>query len=62
MRDAARRGVEPDALVDELVRMALGRRTNRDLDAMLDAVAEFRAGLPQVGAVELVRGGVPSSG
>lgn len=56
MREAERRGVEPDALVDELVRTDLGRE-NGDLHAALDALAEFRAGLPPIDAVTLVREG-----
>jgi hypothetical protein len=47
VREADRRGVEPDALVDELVRTDLGRQANGDVDAALDALAEFRAGLPR---------------
>lgn len=57
VREAERRGVEPDALVDELVRTDLGRQANGDLDAALDALAEFRAGLPPIDAVALVREG-----
>jgi hypothetical protein len=57
MREAARRGVEPDAVVDELVRTDLGQQENRDLHAALDALAELRAGLPPLDAVGLVREG-----
>ena len=57
VREAERRGVEPDALVDELVRTDLGRHGNGDLDAALDALAEFRADLPPIDAVALVREG-----
>jgi hypothetical protein len=53
---AERRGVEPDALVDELVRIDLGQG-NGDLVAALDALAEFRAGLPPMDAAALVRAG-----
>jgi hypothetical protein len=56
VREAERRGVEPDALVDELVRNDLGHG-NGDLNAALDALAEFRAGLPPIDAVALVREG-----
>lgn len=56
VREAERRGVEPDALVDELVQSDLGRG-NGDLNAALDALAEFRAGLPPIDAVALVREG-----
>jgi hypothetical protein len=56
VREAERRGIEPDALVDELVRTDLGQ-PNGDLNAALDALAEFRAGLPPIDAVALVREG-----
>ena len=57
VREAERRGVEPDALVDELVRTDLGRHANGDLNAALDALAEFRAELPPIDTVALVREG-----
>ncbi len=57
VREADRRGVEPDALVDELVRSDLGRQANGGIDAALDALAEFRAVLPPIDAVALVREG-----
>lgn len=57
VREAERRGVEPDALVDELVRTDLARQENGDLKAALDALAEFRAGLPPIDAAALVREG-----
>jgi hypothetical protein len=57
VREAERRGVDPDALVDELVRTDLGHRANGDLDAALDALAEFRAGLPPIDAAAIVREG-----
>lgn len=56
-REAERRGVEPGAVVDELVRSSLGRQANSDLDSALAALAEFRAGSPPVDAVALVRAG-----
>jgi hypothetical protein len=56
-REAARRGVDPDQLADELVRSDLTGTPQSDLDAALDALAEFRAGLPPVDAVTLVRDG-----
>lgn len=56
VREAERRGVEPEAVVDDLVRADLGYR-NGDLAAALDALAEFRAELPPIDAVALVRGG-----
>jgi hypothetical protein len=57
VREAERRGVEPDALVDELVRTDLGQGANGDLNTALDALAEFRAGLPPIDAVAVVREG-----
>jgi hypothetical protein len=56
VREAERRGVKPDALVDELVRTDLGHG-NGDLNAALNAPAEFRADLPPTDAVALVREG-----
>jgi hypothetical protein len=55
VREAERRGIEPDALVDELVRTDLGRRANGNLDATLDALAEFRSRLPLIDAAALLR-------
>jgi len=57
VREAKRRGLQPDELVDELVRMDLGQPGQGDLDAALDALAEFRADLPPSDAVALVREG-----
>jgi len=57
VREAKRRGLQPDELVDELVRMDLGQPGQGDLDAALDALAEFRADLPPIDAVALVREG-----
>jgi hypothetical protein len=42
--------VEPDQLADELVRSDLADVPQPDLGVALDALAEFRAGLPPVGA------------
>jgi len=57
VREAKRRGLQPDELVDELVRMDLGQPGQGDLDAALDALAEFRADRPPSDAVALVREG-----
>lgn len=57
VQEAARRGVEPDALADELVRADLGCAARRDLDSALDALSDFRAGLPRIDAVALGRAG-----
>ena len=39
------------------MRSEIGQQANRDLDAALAALAEFRAGLPPIDAVALVREG-----
>jgi len=57
VQEAARRGIEPDALADDLVRADLGCAARRDLASALDGLAEFRAGLPRLDAVALVRAG-----
>jgi hypothetical protein len=57
VKEAARRGVEPEALADELLRADLVAAERRDHAAALDALAEFRAGLPPADAVVLVREG-----
>jgi len=57
VKEAARRGVEPEALADELLRADLAAAERRDQEAALDALAEFRAGLPPADAVALVREG-----
>ncbi|MDQ5807111.1 MAG: hypothetical protein M3320_00380 [Actinomycetota bacterium] len=54
--EAQRRGADPDALLDELMRNDLGHR-NCDLNEALDALAEFRAGFPPLDSVALVREG-----
>ena len=57
MQEAGRRGVEPGALVDELVRKDLSSARADDLGDALDALAAFRAELPPADAVALVRDG-----
>ncbi len=56
VREAARRGIEPEALADQLLRADL-TAAGRDLEAALDALAGFRAGLAPADAVVLVRDG-----
>jgi len=56
VREAERRGVGPDAVVDELVRTELGQGNGEPV-AALDALAEFRDGLAPMDAVALVREG-----
>jgi hypothetical protein len=57
VKEATRRGVEPEALADELLRADLTSAGRADQEAALDALAEFRAGLPRADAVTLVREG-----
>jgi hypothetical protein len=53
-REANRRGVQPDALADELVRADLGQG-NGDLDRALAGLAELRERLPPIDGVALAR-------
>jgi hypothetical protein len=53
-REATRRGIDPDALADELVRAKLGV-ANGNLEAALGGLAELRAGLPDIDGVALAR-------
>lgn len=55
MREARRRGVEPDFLADELLRSDLSGGESGDLDRALSGLAELRNGLPNVDAVALTR-------
>ena len=57
VKEAARRGVEPEALADELLRADLASAGRGDLEAALDRLAELRAGLAPADAVALVRDG-----
>ena len=57
VQEAARRGVAPETLADELVRADLGPGRRADLDASLDALGEFRSDLPAIDAVALIREG-----
>jgi hypothetical protein len=57
VKEAARRGVEPEALADELLRADLTSAGRGDQAAALDALSELRAGLPPADAVALVRDG-----
>lgn len=57
LQEAARRGVAPEVLADELVRADLGPAGRTDLEATLAALAEFRSALPPTDAVALVREG-----
>ena len=56
-REAAHRGVEPDALADELLRNDLTVAQPDELDQILDELAELRKGLPTADAVALIRAG-----
>ncbi len=54
LQEANRRGVEPDALADELVRTDLGASTG-DLQSALVGLAELRAKLSDIDGVTLAR-------
>lgn len=54
--EAQRRGIDPDALADELVRADLGTPGEQgDLETALADFAEFRAELPEIDGVVLAR-------
>jgi hypothetical protein len=53
--EAQRRGLDPDALADELVRADLAAASEQDLEAALTDLAEFRARLPEIDGVALAR-------
>lgn len=54
LQEANRRGVEPDALADELVRTDLGASAG-DLQGALEGLAELRLQLPNIDGVALAR-------
>jgi hypothetical protein len=54
LQEANRRGVEPDALADELVRADLGASTG-DLESALAGLAELRRRLPDIDGLVLAR-------
>ncbi len=53
-QEASRRGIEPDALADELLRFDLGAGTG-DLQGALAGLAELRTRLPNIDGVALAR-------
>lgn len=53
--EAQRRGLDPDALADELVRADLAARGEQNLEAILKSLAEFRAKLPEIDGIVLAR-------
>jgi len=53
--EAQRRGLDPDALADELVRADLTAGSEQDLEAALKGLAEFRATLPEIDGIVLAR-------
>lgn len=55
MREAERRGLEPDELVDEIVRTDLRELKTADLEAALRRAAALRAELPPIDGVALAR-------
>jgi hypothetical protein len=53
-QEASRRGVEPDALADELLRSDLGASTG-DMQRTLAGLAELRTRLPDIDGIALAR-------
>jgi hypothetical protein len=53
--EAQRRGLDPDALADELVRAEHAAHAERDLEATLRSLAELRATLPEIDGIVLAR-------
>jgi hypothetical protein len=53
--EAQRRGLDPDELADELVRVDLSAYGEQDLEATLKSLAEFRAKLPEIDGIVLAR-------
>lgn len=53
--EAQRRGVEPDALADELVRADLAAHREPDLETTLKSLADFRTTLPEIDGIALAR-------
>ncbi len=53
-QEASRRGIEPDALADELLRTDLGASAG-DLQSALAGLAELRTRLPNIDGVALAR-------
>jgi hypothetical protein len=53
--EAQRRGLNPDALADELVRADLAAPGEQDLEATLKSLAELRAKLPEIDGIVLAR-------
>jgi hypothetical protein len=53
--EAQRRGLDPDALADELVRADLAAGSEQNLETALKNLAEFRARLPEIDGIVLAR-------
>ncbi len=53
--EAQRRGLDPDALADELLRTDLATSDGQDLEVTLQSLAELRARLPEIDGVVLSR-------
>jgi hypothetical protein len=53
--EAQRRGLDPDALADELVRADLATHDEQDLETTLKGLADFRAKLPEIDGIVLAR-------
>lgn len=54
-QEARRRGTDPDALADELLRSDLAAPAPGDLETALAGLAKLRAGLPEIDGVALAR-------
>jgi hypothetical protein len=54
-REAARRGVSPDQVVEEIIRTDLAMTRRGDLDAALRRAADLRLTLPRLDGVALAR-------
>jgi hypothetical protein len=55
VQEARRRGTEPEALAEELLRADLSGGVPADLDTALAGLAELRSGLPEIDGVALAR-------
>jgi len=55
-QEARRRGTEPNALAEELLRADLENGAGEDLDAVLARSDELRSRLPEIDGVALARG------
>ena len=54
-REAQRRGMSPDQVVEEMIRIDLAAADGGDLDAALRRAADLRSTLPRLDGVALAR-------